>query len=156
MNNLFLMLIIVIPYPLYSMENEILNITPDNYISKKSDDIEEICNRAINEKFSDKQFTCNIIMPILKEKIELAKSNSESSSDEIDINKIAIEAAEHALKAKTLELDRTKTSQDELNTRLKSSENKTKIAMSTAIIEAIVGIVTILLVHFLVGGSDSK
>lgn len=156
MNNLFLMLIIVIPYPLYSMENEILNITPDNYISKKSDDIEEICNRAINEKFSDKQFTCNIIMPILKEKIELAKSNSESSSDEIDINKIAIEAVEHALKAKTLELDRTKTSQDELNTRLKSSENKTKIAMSTAIIEAIVGIVTILLVHFLVGGSDSK
>ncbi len=156
MNKLLLMLIIIMPFPIYSMEKEILEISQDGPNKKKTEDIEDICRKTINEKFADKQFTCNIIMPILKEKIELAKSNSESSSEEIDMNKIALEAVEHALKAKALELDKTKTSQDELHTRLKSSENKTKIAMGTAIIEAIIGIVTILLVHFLGGGSENK
>ena len=136
MLKLFVILIIAIHYPIYSMEKDqstssteySIQITPDN-----QEDFDMACRREISKHFRQSTEIFDLIMPVLKAKLESARNNSpkisESSSEEIDINKLVLDAVTEALKDKFEELEKHNQDKIELTEKLNESNNKTKIAI---------------------------
>lgn len=158
MLKLFLAIIIFIQYPIYSMDKSESTASTEYSISIMHDnpqDDDAICQRAMSRHFRQSTTIFNVIMPVLRAKLELARSQSvkvsESSSEDIDINQLVLEAVKEALKDKEAELELESQAKGELAEKLNESNNKMKIAIASTITTAIVGLVTTLTIYFTQG-----